>query len=151
NYKMMADQMFLQPNSVCMADAATNTVAFDRLVVGIHNSGESRAYPIQLIAYHHQVIDTVKGDPVMVTYCTVCRTGRVFEPVVQGNMDTFRLVGMNQYNAMFVDGATKSWWREATGEAIAGPMTGEVLAELMSEEMRLKKWLALHPQTKILQ
>lgn len=151
NYEMKADQMFLQPNSVRMADAATNTVALDRLVVGIHHNGESRAYPIQLIAYHHQVIDTVKGDPVMVTYCTVCRTGRVFEPVVQGNMDTFRLVGMNRYNAMFEDGATKSWWRQATGEAIAGPMTGEVLPELMSEQMSLKKWLALHPQTKILQ
>src|SRR5690606_40798306 len=58
---------------------------------------------------------------------------------------------MNRYNAMFEDGTTKSWWRQATGEAIAGPMTGEVLPELMSEQMSLKKWLALHPQTKILQ
>jgi len=151
NYEMKADEMFLQPSRVTMANAANNTVAMDKLVVGIHHKGESKAYPIQLIAYHHQVMDTVKGEPVMVTYCSVCRTGRVFEPLVQGNPDSFKLVGMNRYNAMFEDGSTKSWWRQATGEAIAGPMTGEFLPEMMSEQMSLKKWLDLYPQSKILQ
>ena len=59
----------------------------------------------------HQVQDTIGGKPVIVTYCTVCRTGRVFEPVVNGKNEKFRLVGMDHFNAMFEDATTKSWWR----------------------------------------
>jgi hypothetical protein len=39
----------------------------------------------------------------MITYCTVCRTGRVFSPDVDGKPETFRLVGMDHFNAMFED------------------------------------------------
>ena len=42
----------------------------------------------------------------MVTYCTVCRTGRVFSPIVEGQPETFRLVGMDHFNAMFEDEGT---------------------------------------------
>jgi hypothetical protein len=45
--------------------------------MGIVINGESAAYPIQYLGYHHQVRDTVGGESVLVTYCTVCRTGRV--------------------------------------------------------------------------
>ena len=58
-----------------------NTVDSNKLVIGIDIHGESRAYPIQIIGYHHQVKDTVGNTPVMITYCTVCRTGRVYSPV----------------------------------------------------------------------
>jgi hypothetical protein len=63
----------------------------------------------------------------MITYCTVCRTGRVFEPVVNGKFEKFRLVGMDHFNAMFEDVTTKSWWRQVTGEAITGKLKGQQL------------------------
>jgi hypothetical protein len=151
NFKMNADKMFYQPTKIIMADSSTNTISIDKLVLGIHHNGESRAYPIQLIAYHHQVMDTVTGNPIMVTYCSVCRTGRVFEPKVNDAHEVFRLVGMDHYNAMFEDRTTKSWWRQVTGEAIAGPLKGEVLPEILSEQTTLKKWLELYPKSKILQ
>lgn len=151
NFKLKADKMFHQPSKIRMGDSGSNTIPMDKLVIGIHLNGESRAYPIQLIAYHHQVMDTVTGNPIMVTYCSVCRTGRVFEPKVKGLLETFRLVGMDHYNAMFEDKRTKSWWRQVTGEAIAGPLKGEVLPELLSEQTTLKKWLELYPKSKILQ
>ena len=31
--------------------------------------------------------DTVGGSPVMVSFCTACRTGRVFAPVVDGRAE----------------------------------------------------------------
>lgn len=58
----------------------------------------------------------------MVTYCTVCRTGRVYSPMVNGKLETFRLVGMDHFNAMFEDASTKSWWRQSNGDCIAGPL-----------------------------
>jgi hypothetical protein len=134
-----------------MADAQSSTVSQDKLVLGIEINGQAKAYPIQYLGYHHQVRDTVGGAPVMVTYCTVCRTGRVFSPSVNGKPETFRLVGMDHFNAMFEDANTRSWWRQATGEAVAGPLKGARLPELPVSQTGLRAWLALHPNSLIMQ
>lgn len=151
NFKMEADVMFYQPKNKQFAQGEANTVVADKLVLGIVLNGEAKAYPIQYIGYHHQVVDTVGGVPVMVTYCTVCRTGRVFSPKVNGKAETFRLVGMDHFNAMFEDAGTKSWWRQVSGEAIAGPLKGASLQELPSEQMLLSAWQRKYPATWIMQ
>jgi hypothetical protein len=134
-----------------MQPADRNVVEMARLVVGIEIDGEARAYPVQFIGYHHQVRDTVRGTPVLVTFCTVCRTGRVFHPVVDGRTESFRLVGMDHFNAMFEDATTGSWWRQANGEAIVGPRKGKTLQEIPSRQVMLAQWLTLHPQSLIMQ
>ena len=151
NFKMAADSMFLPPTSLSMQPAAKNRVENARLVVGIDVNGDARAYPVQFIGYHHQVRDVVGGQPVLVSYCTVCRTGRVFAPTVDGQVETFRLVGMDHFNAMFEDRTTGSWWRQANGEAIVGPKKGTFLPEITSRQVTLQEWLALHPNTLIMQ
>jgi len=151
HYKMAADTMFYQPRHLHFLKADHNIVSEDRLVIGITHNGEAKAYPIQFLGYHHQVQDTLGGKPVMVTYCTVCRTGRVFEPIVNGHTENFRLVGMDHYNAMFEDHTTKSWWRQATGEAIAGPLAGSTLPEFPAIQSSLEAWLELYPYSLIMQ
>jgi len=151
NFDMAADKMFYQPRTLRMADAKNNTVNADKLVLGIELRGQVKAYPIQFLGYHHQVLDTVGGEPVMVTYCTVCRTGRVFSPKVKGQPEQFRLVGMDHFNAMFEDATTKSWWRQVTGEAVAGPLKGARLPELPVTQTSLRQWLALHPGSLVMQ
>lgn len=151
NFKFLADKMFYQPGQKQMATVPGNSIDGRKLVVGVQINGEAKAYPIVLIGYHHQVKDTIGGHQVMITYCTVCRTGRVFSPFIKGQYQQFRLVGMDHFNAMFEDENTKSWWRQATGEAIAGPQKGKVLNELPSEQMELQAWIRKYPDTKILQ
>ena len=151
NMEMMADRMFLQPTTKRMVSMSQNKIPTDKLVLGVVEKGEARAYPIQLIGYHHQVRDTVGGKPIMVTYCTVCRTGRVFDPIIKGQPETFRLVGMDHFNAMFEDESTGSWWRQATGEAIIGPRRGEVLGEIPAQHLTLAEWAAEHPNTLVMQ
>jgi len=151
NFKMAADHMFYQPNKLLLVGAAENKVDSQRLVIGIVNNGEARAYPIRFLGYHHQVQDTIGGKPLIVTYCTVCRTGRVFEPLVNGQPEQFRLVGMDHFNAMFEDETTKSWWRQVNGEAIAGKLKGQKLPEFFSTQTSLAKWLALNPTSLIMQ
>lgn len=151
NFRMAADQMFRQPTQVQLVSAERNSVALDRLVVGIAVNGEARAYPLQLIGYHHHLRDRIAGQEVLVTYCTVCRTGRVFTPLVNGEPQRFRLVGMDRFNAMLEDVQTGSWWRQANGEAVAGPRKGTVLAEVPSRQVSLRRWLALHPNSLVLQ
>jgi hypothetical protein len=151
NFVMAADRMFLPPTVLTMQPAALNKVEMARLVVGVELNGEARAYPVEYIGYHHQVRDTVGGTPVLVSYCTVCRTGRVFSPTVTGRPEIFRLVGMDHFNAMFEDATTGSWWRQANGEAIVGPKTGTFLREIPSVQVTLREWLALHPASLVMQ
>jgi hypothetical protein len=151
NFRMAADHMFRQPTVLSMQPRERNKVATDRLVVGIDLKGTARAYPLQFIGYHHQVRDTAGGQEILVTYCTVCRTGRVFTPIVGGRPEVFRLVGMDHFNAMFEDKTTGTWWRQANGEAIVGSRKGTILPELPSVQVTLKEWLALHPRSLIMQ
>ncbi|GAB2818448.1 DUF3179 domain-containing (seleno)protein [Ferruginibacter profundus] len=151
NFVMAADHMFYQPKDVLMVNAADNIVDTNRLVIGIVNNGEAKAYPVRFVGYHHQVQDTIGGKPVIVTYCTVCRTGRVYEPLVNGKPEQFRLVGMDHFNAMFEDATTKSWWRQVTGEAITGKLKGQMLPELFSTQTSLSQWLQLNPNSLIMQ
>jgi uncharacterized integral membrane protein len=151
NFKLSADKMFYQPTAIFHADSLNNKIPLEKLILGIHMDNEARAYPIQLIAYHHQVLDTLAGQPIMVTYCSVCRSGRIFEPKVNGTPESFRLVGMDHFNAMFEDRGTASWWRQVNGEAIAGPLKGVQLPELMSEQTTLKQWLERYPKSLVMQ
>ena len=151
NFQMAADSIFLQPQSVEMKSAQESIVDSNRIILGTVFNGEARAYPIQYLGYHHQVLDTIGGKPIMVTYCTVCRTGRIFEPVVNGKPEIFRLVGMDHFNAMFEDQTTKSWWRQVSGEAIAGELKGQVLPEFFSSQTELKQWLSFYPNSLIMQ
>jgi hypothetical protein len=148
---MEADKMFYQPTKTYFFDASRNQIPFNKLVIGISVGEVSKAYPIQLIGYHHQVRDSINGVPIMVTYCTVCRTGRVFSPIVNGKIETFRLVGMDHFNAMFEDASTKSWWRQSTGECIVGPLKGYQLTEITSQQVRLSVWFRKHQNSFVLQ
>ena len=151
NLQMAADRIFRQPERLVMAPLSSNRVAEDRLVVGVAIDGRARAYPLQFIGYHHQVRDTIAGTPVLVSYCTVCRTGRVFRPIVDGAAESFRLVGMDHFNAMFEDRTTHSWWRQANGQAIIGPRKGLAMPELPSVQVALKQWTKLYPATLVMQ
>lgn len=151
NFKMSADHMFREPAHPDYQARAKNQVDENAVVVGIEFNGEAKAYPLRYLVYHHQVRDTVGGKPVMVTYCSVCRTGRVFSPLVDGKPETFRLVGMDHFNAMFEDATTGSWWRQVTGEAVIGKRKGVQLAELRFQQLTLRRWFALHPASTVLQ
>jgi hypothetical protein len=151
NFRFLADKMFLQPRQKLLALAASDTTSRNRLVLGVSIGGQAKAYPIEIIGYHHLVPDTIEGQPILVTYCTVCRTGRIYSPMINGKAEQFRLVGMDHFNAMFEDGTTKSWWQQATGKAIAGPLKGQQLIEIPAHQLTLNAWLELHPDSRILQ
>jgi hypothetical protein len=145
NFRMRADKIFYQPVNKSFSLASDTDMDRSKLVIGVMIDGQAKAYPIQLIGYHHQVMDTVGKTPVMITYCTVCRSARVFSPIVNGKQESFRLVGMDHFNAVFEDATTKSWWQQATGTAITGPLKGYVLKEFPSSQMTLDAWLRQYP------
>jgi len=151
NYIITAERFFQQPKHFIMTSVAKNKVDTDKLVIGVSVNGVSKAYPVHFIMYHHQVPDTIDNKSIIVTYCPLCRTGRVYEPIVNGVHETFRLVGVNHSNAMIEDFTTKSWWSQETGICIAGKLKGTTLNEIQSYNMTLKQWIELHPNTSIMQ
>src|SRR6201991_2360573 len=146
-----ASAMFEEPKVIKFANAIENKVPESYIVLGVVDNGVAKAYPLIYLGYHHKVQDNVGKLPVLVTYCTMCRTGRVFSPVINGSRQTFRLVGARHYNAVIEDESSGTWWYQATGEAAVGPMEGAQLKEITYEQSTLSAWLNKHPTSLILQ
>ena len=150
NFRFDADKIFHQPANKSFIPVAES---FDKskLVIGVVVNGEAKAYPIQLIGYHHQVVDTVGNEPIIITYCTVCRTGRTYSTLVNGRHESFRLVGMDHFNAVFEDETTKTWWQQANGQAIAGPLKGSALTEIPSQQLTVESWIRQYPNSMVME
>lgn len=146
-----AERMFVEPQTVRFANAQENRVPDTLMVIGVVRNNVAKAYPVNYLGYHHKVQDSVGTTPVLVTYCTMCRSGRVFSPVLQGKAQTFRLVGARHYNAVIEDQITKSWWYQATGEAAVGPLQGNRLTEIPYQQLSLRSWLDQYPNSSVLQ
>jgi hypothetical protein len=117
----------------------------DDMVLAVLLGGHARAYPIRTMGYHHIVNDTLDGVPIVVTYCTLCHTGIVWNPVVDGKRLHFRLAGINNGNALLRDEETSSVWQQSTGEAIFGPLRGQHLKLIHSSEVTFALWRKEQP------
>src|SRR6185503_12947647 len=101
--------------------AKAPAVDADDLVLGLVIKDDAVAFPVRRIGYHHVVNVTIGGEPIVASYCTLCHTGTIFKRTLNGVVLTFRLIGINNQNAMLEDLESRSWWQQASGEAIAGP------------------------------
>ncbi len=95
----------------------------------VENGSVSRAYLLTDLAYFHLVYDSVGTDQFMVSYCKMCRSLRIFNREFQGKLKTFTSSYAYQNNLILEDEETRSWWLQATGECIYGPLKGEQLQE----------------------
>jgi hypothetical protein len=122
----------------------------DDLVLGVVIKDDAAAFPVRRIGYHHVVNVTVGGEPIVVSYCTLCHTGTIFRRRMNGLLLTFRLIGINNQNALLEDIESRSWWQQASGEAIAGPLRGHRLEPLVHDEVTYALWAREYPHTKVL-
>jgi hypothetical protein len=89
---------------------------------------DARAYPLQILTWHEITNDVVGGEPVVVTFCPLCNTAIAFKRTVNGQVLDFGTTGRLRFsNLIMYDRQTETWWQQASGEAIAGEMTGEQL------------------------
>lgn len=142
-YQPMQLKTFAQKNK--------NSVPIDKMVIGVVINGVAKAYPIQILGYHHQVADVIGGTAVIITYCTLCRSARVYSSLIDGKPAEFGLIGLNKFNSVLEDKATGSWWQQETGVAIQGPMKDQKLNEISSHQLALSSWLKQYPAALIMQ
>ncbi len=130
DYMYKAETMFEEPQTVKFANAMANKVPESFVIIGVVNNGVAKAYPVVYLGYHHKVQDNVGNLPVLVTYCTMCRTARVYSPVINGTRQNFRLVGARHYNAIIEDEAHKNMvvpgYRACCGRAIEGSASNRI-------------------------
>jgi uncharacterized protein DUF3179 len=112
---------------------------------------DARAYPIQIFMWHEIVNDTVGDVPVVVTFCPLCNTAIAFERTVSGRVLDFGTTGRLRYsNLIMYDRQTESWWQQATGEAIAGELTGTHLVFRTASIISWADFKAAQPDGKVL-
>lgn len=137
------------PKFVSVNEADFITDAEPGLAVSL--KGIDRFYPYQIMVWHEIVNDTFGSQRVLVTYCPLCLSGIVFDPVVQGERVEFGTSGkLWNSNLVMYDRKTDSLWSQILGEAIVGEMTGTILTVLSSDQVRFGDWKKLHPNGQVL-
>lgn len=117
--------------------AEAKFLAPDDLLLVYSRDEIARAYPLRLLGYHHLVEDQVDGQRVLATYDAFPRSAIVWKPELDGQPLQFTLAGIENQNFLVRDEQTGSWWRQATGECIAGSLKGRKLEALPSEVVTL--------------
>lgn len=67
----------------------------DAVVIGVEHGETARAYPVTVMWHHEIVNDLVPpaDAPLLVTFCSLCRSGMVAERLVDGEPTTFGVTG----------------------------------------------------------
>ncbi|MXX61433.1 MAG: DUF3179 domain-containing protein [Holophagales bacterium] len=123
-------------------------------VFGVSLGGEHRAYPVKVLSWHELLNDTVGGQPIALSFCTLCGSGILYlAEDTSGSRILFGTSGLlYRSNKLMFDHATRSLWSNLTGEAVVGERAAEG-ARLEMLPMTLTRWDAWrqrHPDTTIM-
>ncbi|MGH2751839.1 MAG: DUF3179 domain-containing protein [Actinomycetota bacterium] len=121
-------------------------------VIEVELDGDARAYPLQILTWHEIVNDVVGDTPVAVTFCPLCNTAVAFEaPSIEGEATTFGTSGsLYNSNLVMYDRATESYWPQATGQAVKGPLTGQRLERIPAQIVSWADFRDNFPSGKVL-
>ena len=123
-------------------------------VFGVSLGGEQRAYPVKVLSWHELLNDTVGGEPVTLSFCTLCGSGILYSAVDEnGERLMFGTSGLlYRSNKLMFDRATQSLWSNLTGEAVVGERAAEgaTLTMLPMTLTRWDIWRQRHPDTTVM-
>lgn len=122
-------------------------------VFGVEINGDARAYPLRLMNVHEMLNDVVGGKPVSLAYCTMCRSGVLFDTTVDGRVFTFGSSGLlYRSNKLMYDRQTESLWLTMPREPISGKLadSGIKLKLLPVVVTTWQEWRNNHPTTRVL-
>lgn len=149
-----------RPRHVAAAEAGY--LADSDLVFGVSAGGEHRAYPRRIVAWHEMANDVVGGQPVTLSYCTLCGSAVLYSGRLPGGqVVTFGTSGLlYRSNKLMADRSTGTLWLNLTGEAVVGALAGKGAAAGDGRPARLAMlpvtlttwgaWRERHPDTTVL-
>jgi hypothetical protein len=124
----------------------------DDLILGyVDSDDQAYAYPARILDLHEIVNDELAGQQVLISYCPLCRSGIVYDRVLDGQLLSFgNTSALYESDLVMFDRETLSYWFQVGGEAIVGELTGGRLTPLPSVTTTWSQWLELHPETLVL-
>ncbi len=123
------------------------------LVLGyVADDGQAYAYPARILDQHEIVNDELGGKSVLISFCPLCRSGIVYDRVLEdGQLLSFgNTSALYESDLVMYDRETLSYWFQVGGEAIVGDLTGARLVALPSVTSTWEQWQKLHPDTLVL-
>jgi Protein of unknown function (DUF3179) len=121
------------------------------VILGLEFDGVAKAYPIRILNWHEVVNDDVGHQPVLVSWCPLCGSGLVYDPVSHGQRHTFGVSGLlYKRNLLLYDHETESLWSQLGGVGVTGDLAGTSLNLLQTTETVWANWKLKHPQTAVL-
>ena len=142
----------MNPDTIPALDA--EYLGDGELVFGAAVNGEYRAYPLRIMDWHELLNDEIGGEPVALSYCTLCRSGILFHSrAADGKQRVFGTSGLlYRSNKLMFDHDTESLWSNLTGEPVVGklaedPVGLEVLPLTLTT---WGEWRWRHPTTTVL-
>ncbi|MFB6209031.1 MAG: DUF3179 domain-containing protein [Candidatus Nanohaloarchaea archaeon] len=120
-------------------------------IIGVEGETESLAFPLRILDSHEIVNTKIDGEPIVVTYCPLCRSGLVFSRKVNGDVLEFGVSGkLRNANLVMYDRQTETYWSQIGGKAIIGPRVPQQLELRYSSITNWSSWKKAHPDTKVL-
>ena len=99
----------------------------------IRDQSNARFYPFQILVWHESVNDVFDGKPVLIHYCPLCFSGRVFERTINGEILEF---GTSEYiqenNVLLYDNISNSLWNTSLEKSVDGPKKETMLKKIPS-------------------
>ena len=120
-------------------------------VIALAVGQATRAYPLRFLVWHEVVNDIVDEQPVLVTYDPRTNATGVFERRLLGAAMRFSAGDIvHRGSRLLWDSLTQSWWRQFTGKAVVGDLTGLRLRPRPSLLMSFAEFGRAFPQGRIL-
>lgn len=122
----------------------------DDWVVGINVNGDIRAYSHPILTSHEIVNDVVGGVPIVITFCPLTNTARVYRRA-SGDPE-FGVSGFvwNSNMLMFDRSNELNLFNQVTGNCVRGPRIGQQLEPLPYLRTSWATWSRIYPRTQVL-
>ena len=141
-----------QPPHVAAAEATY--LQEGETVFAARLKSEARAWPVRILSWHEMLNDRLGGEPVTLSYCTLCRSAQLFRGRLPGGEETtFGTSGLlYRSNKLMFDRRTLTLWSNLTGEPMLGPLAADPrpLETLPLTTTTWGDWRRRHPDTTVL-
>lgn len=136
--------------------ASETQLADSEPVFAAEIAGEARAWPIGVLSWHEMLNDELGGEPVTLSYCTLCRSAVLYRGrLPNGEETTFGTSGLlYRSNKLMFDRRTQTLWSNLTGEPLLGPLAAgkqpRALEMVPLVSTTWGVWRALHPRSTVM-
>lgn len=123
----------------------------DRLVTGVKNGDEVKAYPHQILDWHEIVNDEIGNTPFALTYCPLTGTSIGWHREINGEVTEFGVSGLLFRNNLIpFDRNSESEWSQMQLRGVRGENSGQIIETVDVIETNWSTWKEMYPNSQVL-